>query len=386
MYRETYLAPDGKRLISRFWQSAAGFWRGPSAWRAWLLVALLIATVLLQLLIQYWLNFWNRDFFNAIERKDETELWAQALIFVPLAAASLTLAIVSVWGRMTIQRKWRKWLSNHLYDYWLNNGHYYRLRFMSGEHQTPEYRIAEDGRVATDFPIDLVLGLLSSFLSAIIFIGILWSVGDGLVINAFGLILTIPRYLVIAVVVYSVSFTAATLIIGRHLTRVIGDNKRAEAELRATGAHLRESGEGTALPDGKKDGRRVIGAALDLVVAQCLALCWQLMRMTLVTHTNSLLTPFIALLLCTPKYLAGTMTLGEVVQAAAAFVVVQGAFNWITDSYGRVAEWTSSANRVASLLLALDQIDRPERPTNLDMIAGIKDGEFTAQTRTVTLD
>jgi len=120
MYRETYLAPDGKRLISRFWQSAAGFWRGPSAWRAWLLVALLIATVLLQLLIQYWLNFWNRDFFNAIERKDETELWAQALIFVPLAAASLTLAIVSVWGRMTIQRKWRKWLSNHLYDYWLN--------------------------------------------------------------------------------------------------------------------------------------------------------------------------------------------------------------------------------------------------------------------------
>ena len=57
------------------------------------------------------------------------------------------------------------------------------------------------------------------------------------------------------------------------------------------------------------------------------------------------------------------MTLGEVVQAAAAFVMVQGAFNWITDSYGRLAEWTSSANRVASLLLALDQIDRPERPS-----------------------
>jgi hypothetical protein len=27
------------------------------------------------------------------------------------------------------------------------------------------------------------------------------------------------------------------------------------------------------------------------------------------------------------------MTLGEVVQVAAAFVVVQGAFNWMTDSY-----------------------------------------------------
>ncbi len=161
-----------------------GFWRGPSAWRAWLLIALLIATVLLQLLVQYRLNFWNRDFFNAIERKDGAELWAQALRFVPLAAASLVLAIVSVWGRMTMQRKWREWLSNHLYDYWLENGHYRRLKFMLGDHQTPEYRIAEDARVATDLPIDLVLGLLSSFLTAITFIGVLWSVGDGLVIDA----------------------------------------------------------------------------------------------------------------------------------------------------------------------------------------------------------
>jgi putative ATP-binding cassette transporter len=65
-----------------------------------------------------------------------------------------------------MQRNWREWLSNHLYDYWLEKGHHRRLRFMSGDHQTPEYRIAEDTRVATDLPIDLVLGLLSSFLIA----------------------------------------------------------------------------------------------------------------------------------------------------------------------------------------------------------------------------
>ena len=60
---------------------------------------------------------------------------------------------------------------------------------------------------------------------------------------------------------------------------------------------------------------------------------------------------------CIPKYLAETMTLGEVVQASAAFVVVQGAFGWFTDNYARLAEWASSANRVASLLLALDEVD-----------------------------
>ena len=126
---QAYVAPDEGQLLSRFWQSASGFWKGRSAWRAWPLVVLLIATVLLQLWTQYGLNFWNRDFFDAIGRRDAAGLWEQALRFVPLAAASIFLAIVSVWGRMTMQRTWREWLSNHLYDYWLEKDHYIRLRF-----------------------------------------------------------------------------------------------------------------------------------------------------------------------------------------------------------------------------------------------------------------
>lgn len=354
----TYATPDERHLIARYWQSASGFWRGAGAWRAWLLAAILVATVLLQLLVQFWLNFWNRDFFNAIERKDSAELWRQAMIFLPLAVGSLTLAIASVWGRMTMQRTWRAWLSAYLYDYWLERGHYRKLHLMPGEHDNPEFRIAEDARVSTDLPIDLTLGLLSATLTAITFIGVLWSVGGGLEIKIFGHDIAIPGYLVIAVVLYSVLLTVAMILIARHLTTVLQDNKRAEATLRSVGAHLRESGEGTALPNAHQDGRQMIGAALAEVIRQWLIYCWQLMRMTLVSHTNTLLTPVIGLLLCTPKFITGLMTLGEVVQAAAAFAIVQGAFNWISDSYGRLAEWTASANRVSTLLLALDQIEK----------------------------
>jgi putative ATP-binding cassette transporter len=355
MLERSYIAPDEKRLLSRFWQTASGFWRGQSAWRAWLLVILLVANVLLQLLTQYGLNFWNRDFFNAIGRRDAADLWVQALRFVPLAAASLSLTILSVWGRMTLQRTWRAWLSNHLYDYWLENDRYVRLRFTAGDSQAPEFRIAEDARVATDLPIDLALGLFSALLTAMTFISVLWSVGGGLILNGWSV--AVPGYLVIAVIVYSILLSAAVLLIARHLTSVLEANKRSEAELRSIGTHLRESGEGTALADGKKDGRHAVGAALKAVIAIWRIYCWQLMRLTLITYTSLLVTPVIGLLLCMPKYLAGMMTLGEVVQAAAAFVVVQGAFSWFTDNYARLAEWTASANRVASLLLALDQIE-----------------------------
>lgn len=171
---------DRKFLVSRFWRSASGFWRGRSARKAWVLVALLIATVLLQLFVQYRLNFWSRDFFNAIEQKNESLLWRLASSFAPLAAASLVLAVLSVWARMTMQREWRRWLSNHLYDYWLQRDLHIRLKLMSGDHQTSEYRIAEDARLATDLPIDLAVGLLSSVLTAIVFVGVLQSVGDSL--------------------------------------------------------------------------------------------------------------------------------------------------------------------------------------------------------------
>ena len=354
----SYIAPSEERLLSRFWQSARGFWSGASAPWAWLLTLLLIATVLLQLLTQYSLNFWNRDFFNAVERKDGAELLRQALRFVPLAAASLALAVFSVWGRMTLQRKWREWLSNRLYDYWLETDRYVRLRFMPGQHQAPEYRIAEDARVATDLPVDLVLGLFSSLLTGITFIGILWTVGGSSTFDMFGLVLTIPGYLVVAVIIYSILIAGAMLLTGRRLTQVLEDNKRTEADLRAIGTHIRESGEGKALPDDIKDGRHAVGAALRAVIDVWLEYCWQLMRLTVVTHSNSLLAPVVGLLLCMPKYVAGTMLLGEVVQAAAAFVVVQGACNWFTDNYTRIAEWAASANRVASLLLALDQVDQ----------------------------
>lgn len=227
---------------------------------------------------------------------------------------------------------------------------------MEGEIQTPEYRIAEDARVATEAPVDLVLGLLSSLLTAATFIGVLWSIGDVLVLDQLGITISVPRYLVVAVVLYSILFTSLTVFIGRRFTQVIEGKNKAEAEFRSVGAHLRETSEGS-LPESQSDGRHKVAPALDHLIAWWREVCWQFVRLGVISYTTLILTPIIALLLCAPKYLDGSMSLGEVVQAAAAFVIVQGSFNWIQDNFGRLADWISSANRVASLLLGLDQID-----------------------------
>jgi len=87
----------------------------------------------------------------------------------------------------------------------------------------------------------------------------------------------------------------------------------------------------------------------------------QHMRTTFVSHGNTLLAPIIGLILCAPNYVAGRVTLGEVTQAASAFVAVQGAFNWLVDNYPRLAEWMSSAYRVGVLFDSFDRLDSTRR-------------------------
>src|SRR5688572_31817569 len=81
------------------------------------------------------------------------------------------------------------------------------------------------------------------------------------------------------------------------------------------------------------------------------------MRTMFVSHGNYIIASVIPIILCAPKYLAGTMTLGQVMQATAAFIQVQYAFNWIVDNYPRLAEFTASARRVANLMVSLDHLD-----------------------------
>jgi vitamin B12/bleomycin/antimicrobial peptide transport system ATP-binding/permease protein len=50
------------------------------------------------------------------------------------------------------------------------------------------------------------------------------------------------------------------------------------------------------------------------------------------------------------------MTLGQVMQSASAFVIVQSAFNWLVDNYPRLADWTASACRASSLMVSLDAL------------------------------
>ena len=328
---------------------------------SWPLTIGLLAIAITQLVVQYRLNYWNRDFFNALQRRDADGLWIQAMIFVPLACLTVGLSVTSVWGRMTTQRKWRQWLTTNILQTWLSQERYRRLDAAAGEYKNVEYRISFDTRVATDAPVDLALGFVNSVMTAFVFIGVLWSVGGSLSVALGQTVVTVPGYLVVGVGIYALVFTSAMVAIGRKLPAVIQMENQAEAELLAAANQIRESGSRAGRAAVEIENGRLAWDALSEVLTRWRQLCWQLMGTTMVSQTDLLFAPVFAWVLCAPKYLSGAMTLGELTQASAAFVTVQVAFNWLVDNYGRLSDWRSAVSRVAALLLALDELALLER-------------------------
>jgi vitamin B12/bleomycin/antimicrobial peptide transport system ATP-binding/permease protein len=138
------------------------------------------------------MNLWNRSIFDGLQAHDSSRVLFLALIYFPLLAASVCLMAAQVYARMTAQRRWRHWLTHHLLDRWLRSGRYYQLNLVTGDHKNPEYRIADDARLATEAPVDFAIGVTTAVLSAVTFITILWTIGGSLTFNLSGREITIP--------------------------------------------------------------------------------------------------------------------------------------------------------------------------------------------------
>src|SRR6202030_1114115 len=141
-------------LLTRFWISARGFWGKNGDRLAWAFSIGLLILIVANVGFQYGINVWNRAIFDAIEKRDSATVFNLTGVFFPLAIGSVALGVAQAFARMGIQRRWRAWLTDSVVSRWLTNGRYYQLNLVGGDPQNPEYRIAEDLRVATDSPAD----------------------------------------------------------------------------------------------------------------------------------------------------------------------------------------------------------------------------------------
>jgi putative ATP-binding cassette transporter len=356
-----------RQVARQFARFVAGWWRGSTARRAWFLTVALATLVIANIGLNLAVNQWNRVFFDALERRDGATLGWAVLVFAGLVVVIAGMGVLIVITRETLQVRWREWLVHRLTGLWLGRQRYYRLALARIEPANPEYRIADESRLSTEPVVDFAIDLLNALLSFVAFIGILWTVGGAISFQVFGTWVTIPAYMTAAAVLYGLVMSGATVWIGRPLVPAAAAKNEAEARFRFELTRLRENAESIALIRGEPDERGILARSYGRLVGRWLSVVALHGRLTWITNASGALIPVVPLLLATPKYLSGELTLGAVTQLAAAFLQVQVAFAWLVDRYKFVAMWYASARRVMALVEAAEELD-----ASLDAVGGIE--------------
>lgn len=350
--------PRSKRSRMRqFFRVALRFWSGPTRWRAWGLTTAVLLFIAAQIASAVGINRWNRWFFDALEQRDVGAVWAAVAWLPPLlAAAALSMSALVV-TRMLLQTRWRENLTQILAGWWIADQRYYRLGFLTKELTAPEYRIAEDVRLAIEPLVEFAIGLITAFVTAATFATILWQVAGSAEFRLGESTIVIPSYMAFAALLYAAIASLAAYAAGRPLVARVAAKNEMEARFRAEMTRLRENAESVALIGGDADERSAAVEHYGRVVATWLAIIRQQGVIALVLNSNSALFPIVPLLLIAPKYLAGAVTLGAVVQVVAAFSAVQAALIWFVDNVVRLAEWFASVTRVDELMAELEALD-----------------------------
>lgn len=346
------------RFLRRFIRMAAPFWTTEDRWKAIGLTAGLVLLTLAQVVLAIWTNYWNGALFDALGERSTSRFLAQIGIFAIIFSLTMAVTAMHLQVKKRLQISWRAWLTRHVIDRWMSEKRHYRLTFTPGEHDNPDGRIADDINIVTDLAISLSHTLVYSLLILGSFVDILLSVAGGTTVSLNGSSLHVPGYMVVLAFAYAGAGTAMGLILGQPLVRSTNGLQTVEANFRFGLARAREQAEAIALVGGEKMERQRSFALFSDIREwwgrQTLAYTWILFF----TSGYGALLPVFPILVCAPQYIAGTMSLGVLMQTAQAFQKLTSALSWPIDNLADMARWSASANRVLSLhddLAALDE-------------------------------
>ncbi len=333
---------------------AVPYFNSEEKWRARGLLAAIIVLNLAAVYMLVLLNEWNRVFYDALQNKDQVTFWRELGRFTYLAFGFIIIAVYRFYLRQVLEMRWRTWMTKHYLDRWLSNKAFYQLELHRFAKDTdappdnPDQRIAEDLNLFTSSTLGLSMGLLSSVITLVSFVGILWTLSGSFSFDFNGGSYTIPGFMVWMAVLYCAVGSVLAHYIGRPQIKLNFQQQRVEADFRVHLVRVREYSESIALDRGEPVERQHLGERFGAVLDNY----WKLIKAQkrLIWFTNgfgqaAVVFPFIV---AAPRFFSGAIQLGELMQISSAFGRVQDSLSWFVDSYDALAAWRATTDRITS--------------------------------------
>ena len=342
-----HLAEPKKHTLKAAWSLTKPYWTSEEKWSAWALLLLIIALNLGTVYITVLINQWNNAFYDALQELNFQKFLQQMGVFSVLATIYIIIAVYSLYLTQMLQIRWRRWLTRRFVGSWLSNRAYYRMQFAS-KTDNPDQRISEDLNQFTSYVLRLSLGLLTSVVTLVSFIVILWGLSGPATIplGSWG-VLHIPGYLVWAALIYAGIGTWLTVKIGRPLVGLNFAQQRFEADFRFSLMRVRENAESVAFYEGESAELGIFNKRFKHVFANFWDIMKRQKQLTWFTAGYSQVAIIFPVVAAAPRFFGKQILLGGLMQIVNAFSSVQSSLSFIITSYTDIATWQAITNRLS---------------------------------------
>ena len=334
-------------IVRGFWQLFKGYWSSPEKWKARGLLAAVIALNLIMVYLLVQINDWYRVFYDALQAYDWDSFWPLIGKFTVLAFIYIIIAVYAVYLRQMLTINWRTWMTEQYLARWMHGQVYYRLQVLRSDTDNPDQRISEDINQFVSLTLTLLVGILKQLTTLGAFAVVLWNLSGAVTVPIGTAEFTIYGYMFWLSLLYSGLGTYFVHIVGKKLIGLNFNQQRYEADFRFSMMRVRENSESIAF----YRGEMAESVGFKERFANVIKNYWGLMRRTklLNFYVNGYgqLAIIFPLIMAAPRYYAGEMALGGLMQTMSAFGRVQDALSFFVDSYSSIAELAAVIQRLS---------------------------------------
>ena len=324
----------------------------------WLVIGI-VAVILLTAYGQVRLNAWNKNFFDAVARRDFRGFMLQLGVFFIIAGILLVLNVGQRWLVDTLKLRLRETLVQDLVGHWMRPRRAFWLAHAGAMGVNPDQRMHEDARNLCEMSTDLGVGLLQATVLFVSFAGILFVLSADFSIRIGGTDYPIPGFMLWAAILYAGAGSAMSYWVGHTLIGRSAERYAREADLRFSLVRINEHLDGISLAAGEADEKRRVQAYLEALLAAGRRLVWGHTNLTWVTAGFGWIMSVAPILVAAPLFFSGKISFGGLMMAAAAFTQAQSSLRWFVDNFSMISDWRANLLRVASFRQALTADDTP---------------------------
>ncbi|WP_250538561.1 MULTISPECIES: ABC transporter ATP-binding protein/permease [unclassified Caballeronia] len=327
------------------WSLIKPYWVSEERGVAWGLLVAIIAINMTVVWINVRLNSWNADFYNALQNKNVRDFPHLLLIFTGLAFAYILLAVYGRYLRQMLAFRWRQWLTNRFLEQWLGDKAFYRIE-RDRLADNPDQRISDDLQSFATTTLSLSLDLLSTLVTLVTFITILWTIAGALTFSLGATPVTIPGYMVWAAALYAILGSLIIQKVGHPLVSINYQQQKVEADFRFGLIRVRENAEQIAFYDGISTETANAKTIFQRIRDNWWLIMKYTKRMTFVLSFYGQIAIIFPIMVAAPRYFAGAFSFGVLMQISSAFGTVSDSFSWFINSYSTLVEWRATVNRL----------------------------------------